>query len=72
MQRPTHWKAVKCILRYLRATMDYGIHLKKAIELSLIRFSDADWGLNPDDSRSVSSHCVFFGNNIVSWHSRKQ
>ncbi|RVW60450.1 Retrovirus-related Pol polyprotein from transposon RE2 [Vitis vinifera] len=66
LYRNEHWKAVKHILRYLRATMDYGIHLKKAIELSLIRFSDADWGLNPDDSRSVSSHCVFFGNNIVS------
>ncbi|KAL6336283.1 hypothetical protein AAG906_014452 [Vitis piasezkii] len=74
MQRLTneHWKAVKCILRYLRATMDYDIHLKKAVELSLVGFSDADWGSNPDDRRSVSGHCVFFGNNIVSWHSRKQ
>lgn len=74
MQRPTdeHWKAVKRIPRYLRATMDYGIHLKKAAELSLIGFSDADWGSDPNDGRSVSGHCVFFGNNIVSWHSRKQ
>ena len=74
MQRPTdeHWKAVKRILRYLRATMDYDIHLKKTAELSLIGFSDADWGLDPDDRQSVLGHCVFFGNNIVSWHSRKQ
>ena len=68
MQRPTdeQWKTVKHILRYLRATMDYGIHLNKAIELSLIGFSNVDWGSNPDDRRSVSGHCVFFGNNIVS------
>ncbi|RVW72812.1 Retrovirus-related Pol polyprotein from transposon RE1 [Vitis vinifera] len=74
MQRPTdeHWKVVKRILRYLRATMDYGIHLKKVVELSSIGFSYADWGSNPDDRRSVSGHCVFFGNNIVSWHSKKQ
>ena len=74
MQRPTHrhWKAVKCILRYLRATMDYDIHLKKVVELSLVGFSDADWGSDPDDRQSVSGHCVFFGNNIVSWHSKKQ
>ncbi|KAL6331208.1 hypothetical protein AAG906_009636 [Vitis piasezkii] len=71
MQRPTdeQWKTVKRILRYLRATMDYGIHLNKAVELSLIGFSNADWGSNPDDRRSVLGHCVLFGNNIVSWHS---
>lgn len=74
MQRPTdeRWKVVKCILRYLRATMDYGIHLKKAVELSLIGFFYANWGSDPNDRRLVSGHCVFFGNNIVSWHSRKQ
>ena len=63
MQRPTneHWKAVKRILRYLRATMDYGIHLKKVVELSSIGFSYADWGSDPDDRRSVSGHCILFG-----------
>ena len=40
--------------------------------MSLIRFSNVDWGSDPDDRRSVSGHYVFFGNNIVSWHSRKQ
>ena len=74
MQRATdeHWKAVKRILRYLRATMDYGIHLKKATELSLVGFFYADWGSDLADRRSVSGHHVFFGNNVVSLHSRKQ
>ena len=33
MQKPTneHWKTIKRIFRYLRATMDYGIHLKKKL-----------------------------------------
>ena len=50
MKKPTneHWKAIKLILRYLRATMDYGIHLKKAAKLSLVGFSGANWGSNPD------------------------
>ena len=63
MQRPTdeHWKAIKRILRYLRATMDYEIHLKKAAKLSSVGFSDADWGLDPDDRQSVSGHCILFG-----------
>ena len=55
MQRPIdeHWKIVKRILRYLRVTKDYSIHLKKVIELSLVGFSDVDWGSDPNDKRSI-------------------
>ena len=50
-QKPTnkHWKVIKRILRYLRATMDYDIHLKKAAKLSLVGFYDANWGSNPNE-----------------------
>ena len=58
--------------KVLKSNHGFGIHLKKAVELSLVGFSDADWGSDPDDRQSVSGHCVFFGNNIVSWHSKKQ
>ena len=50
-KKPTneHWKVVKRILRYLRATMDYDIHLKKGSKLSLVGFSYAKWGSDPND-----------------------
>ena len=44
-----HWNVIKCILRYLRATMDYDIHLKKGSKLSLVGFSYAKWGSYPND-----------------------
>ncbi|KZV52607.1 hypothetical protein F511_07000 [Dorcoceras hygrometricum] len=74
MQRPlqSHWKAVKRILKYLRGTLEFGIHLGISRHLDLFGYCDADWGSDPDDRRSVSGFCWFFGGSSVSWSSKKQ
>ena len=68
MQNPleSHWKIVKSILRYLVRTIDYGLHLRKCINLNLVGFCDADWALDHDDRRSTSGFCVFLSSNLVS------
>lgn len=74
LSKPTteHWKAVKRVLRYLRGTIHYGIHIKPSALLDIVAYSDADWASCPDDRRSVGGYCVFFGDSIVSWSSKKQ
>lgn len=74
MQNPLseHWKAVKWILRYLKGTIDHGLTLKHCTNLSLFGFADAYWGTDPDDRRSTSGYCIYFGSNPVSWCSKKQ
>ena len=76
MQDPLelHWKAVKRILRYLSGTLDFGLELKAVPieDLNLVGFSDADWASDPNDRRSTSGFCVYFGNNLISWSSKKQ
>ncbi|KAL6345892.1 hypothetical protein AAG906_025172 [Vitis piasezkii] len=56
MQNPTKvdWKAVKRVLRYLKGSVECGIHLKPSKILGLIAFSDADWGSCPHDEKPES------------------
>ncbi|XP_022151713.1 uncharacterized protein LOC111019625 [Momordica charantia] len=55
-----HWQAVKCILHYLRGTIDHGLIFHKPKDLSLQGYVDSDWASDPDDRKSTSGYCVFF------------
>ncbi|XP_073355674.1 uncharacterized protein [Aegilops tauschii subsp. strangulata] len=50
--RDSHWSTVKRILRYVRHTGSYGLHLQPARSGLISAFSDADWAGCPDDRRS--------------------
>ncbi|GMI98031.1 cysteine-rich RLK (RECEPTOR-like protein kinase) 8 [Hibiscus trionum] len=68
-----HLVAVKRVLRYLAATLHFGMVFKPSTQpSSLVAFADADWGSCPDDRRSTTGNCVYLGNNIVAWTSKKQ
>ncbi|XP_071704912.1 uncharacterized mitochondrial protein AtMg00810-like [Rutidosis leptorrhynchoides] len=68
----THMAALKKILRYISGTIDYGIHMTKSNTSSLVSYIDADWAGCPDTRRSTSGYCVYLGDNLVSWSSKRQ
>ncbi|KAL0553421.1 hypothetical protein IC582_007316 [Cucumis melo] len=68
----THWQLVKKILRYLKGVLYHALWLSKSDNMSLDGFVDANWASDPDDRKSTSGFCVYFGNNLVSWGSKKQ
>ena len=70
--RVEHMNALKRILRYLQGTLSFGLHLYPSSFHTLISYSDADWGGCPDTRRSTSGYCVFLGDNLVSWSSKRQ
>ncbi|XP_019149918.1 PREDICTED: uncharacterized protein LOC109146716 [Ipomoea nil] len=74
MAAPTElqWQSVKRVLRYLKGTLHYGLHFRGGHSLSLVAYSDSDWGGARDGGRSTTAYVVYFGPNVVSWRSVKQ
>ncbi|XP_057532965.1 uncharacterized mitochondrial protein AtMg00810-like [Amaranthus tricolor] len=64
--------ALHRILHYVRGTIDHGLQLYKSSISSLLSYTDVDWGGCPDTRRSTSDYCVFLGDNLVSWCSKRQ
>ncbi|XP_021768073.1 uncharacterized protein LOC110732434 [Chenopodium quinoa] len=52
--RVEHMNALKCILRYIKGTTDFGLQLHKSPISTLVSYTDADWGGCPDTRRSTS------------------
>ena len=73
--KPTkqHWIAVKRIFRYLRGTTNLGLlYSKEAGTSALVGYSDADWGNDCNDSKSVTGYLFQIGGTAVTWKSQKQ
>ncbi|GAU19509.1 hypothetical protein TSUD_77530 [Trifolium subterraneum] len=68
----THLKMVRRILRYVKGTIDVGLHFTSNTTLDLFAFSDADWAGCPTTRRSTTGYCTFLGGNLISWCAKKQ
>ncbi|WVZ75672.1 hypothetical protein U9M48_023707 [Paspalum notatum var. saurae] len=72
VQQESHLTALKCLLRYLRDTVDYGLLLHRSSSAELVVYTNADWAGCPDTRWSMSGYAVFLGGNLVSWSSKRQ
>jgi hypothetical protein len=74
MQCPheSHWKAAKRILRYVRGTVQFGIHYSSGGTPSLVGYTDFDWAGDPDERKSTAGYVFTLGSGPISWASKKQ
>ena len=76
-----HLLAAKHVLRYLAGTLELVLEFNfdgGAVPVTIGGFtrncavSDADWAFDESDRRSISGHCFYFLNSLVSWSATKQ
>jgi transposase InsO family protein len=73
LHNPTsvHLTAAKRVLRYLKGTVDFGLHYTKG-SLQLNGFCDSDWAGSPDDRKSTTGYGIYLGPCLISWAAKKQ
>ncbi|GKE19022.1 ribonuclease H-like domain-containing protein [Tanacetum coccineum] len=70
--REPHLNAMKRVLRYLQGTTDLGLLLFRSTTSQLIAYSDTDWAGCSTMRRSTFGYCVFLGDNLLTWSSKRQ
>ena len=60
------------ILNYLRGTLFQSFLLPSTSTLELRAFSDVGWAGDPFDWKSTTCYCIFLGDSLISWKSKKQ
>ncbi|KAL5567808.1 hypothetical protein UlMin_024383 [Ulmus minor] len=85
--RAPHLKAAQRVLQYIKQSSGQGlffptsnVQLRAFAEANFQNipkvqfkvFADADWATCPDTRRSISGFCVFLGDSLISWKSKKQ
>ncbi|XP_058754773.1 uncharacterized mitochondrial protein AtMg00810-like [Vicia villosa] len=67
-----HWATVLRICRNLRGTQFQSLLFPSSSSLELRAYSDADWAGDPTDRKSTTGFCIFLGDSLISWKSKKQ
>jgi len=49
-----------------------GLHLLRCSTLTITAYSDANWAACPNTRWSTSGFCIYLGNALVSWSSKRQ
>jgi len=70
--RTSHLEATRRVLRYLKGAPGLGLFYRAGCSSSLSCFTDADFAGSLTDRRSTTGFCVFHGEHLISWRSKKQ
>jgi hypothetical protein len=69
----SHWVAVKHLLRYLRGTRDLKLTFGNSEQSNVVKgSSDATWGSDTLNRKSVTGFAFFLNGGAISWRSKMQ
>lgn len=67
-----HYSAALRVLCYLKVSPAQGILFPTKSTFQLKAFSDSDWETCPETRRFVNGYCIYLGDSLISWKSKKQ
>ncbi|XP_057535495.1 uncharacterized mitochondrial protein AtMg00810-like [Amaranthus tricolor] len=70
--RAPHFAAALHVLKYLKVSLNTGLFYNSNIDFQLQAYSDADWGTCAYSGKSLTGYCVFLGQSLISWKTKKQ
>ena len=70
--KKSHLIAVNKIIKYVNRTTKFGIWFTDDSTTNLMGYYDTDWVGNYDNRKKHLRGCLFLGNNLVSWFSKKK
>ncbi|KAK4410398.1 Retrovirus-related Pol polyprotein from transposon RE2 [Sesamum angolense] len=70
--RQPHWDAALYLVRYLKGSSRLGLFFPVGSSFQLSAYSDSDWASCVDSRRSLTGYCIFLGDSLVSWKTKKQ
>ncbi|GKC66044.1 ribonuclease H-like domain-containing protein [Tanacetum coccineum] len=68
----SHLDAALRVLRYLKGSPRSDIQINKTGNLKLRAYVDSDRARCPTTRKSIFRYCVFLGDSLVTWKSKKQ